>query len=502
MPQATRATILTLHFIIFVDLFQVSFVFPLLPKIVEGFKGGATEIGLLCRAAAIAEGLAAPYLGTLGDRFGRKPMLCLAIAGGALCSGLIGLVNSYPILIVARLCQGVCGGTFGVVMAYVADVTSEAERGKENSRCQAMLFAGLIVGPLACGYLNAILGYQKTCLCAAFLCIVNLICTVVFLPESSSLRENTSVHDASLESGTLQASNEPGAASETTEQRRLPCQAWLVCVSFFLDEIGGTAWETTGLLYMQKTFFDDRPADATLFFTDIIAVVGVIGFFVSMFAYEHLERCIGLKGVMLLGGTTASIGFTCMAQPIGVGMPYGKWWFFWSIQFLVFGGILNSTSKNTMITRVVPSNMYGKALGMCSSFGNVSKAIGPIIFGPIFEKGGGFELLPWYTCAVANMVATVMCLLVRLKQPTHEEATSTVEQAEVSATAEVSAPVLVRHLSRQTSSDVRYGGASAMACTWASRHAARNPLLRSQSCSEAGAQVLAAAELKRVYSVN
>merc|ERR1719291_65570 len=114
-----------LYFIVFVDFFQISFVFPLLPKIVEQMGFGATEVGILGSVAAAGEGIAAPFLGSLADRIGRRPVFMLAMAGCAVSSVVIGFAEDYAFLVVARLITGICGGTASVAAAYIADVTTE-----------------------------------------------------------------------------------------------------------------------------------------------------------------------------------------------------------------------------------------------------------------------------------------------------------------------------------------------------------------------------------------
>ncbi|MFP3562295.1 MFS transporter, partial [Paraburkholderia sp. SIMBA_049] len=77
---------------------------------------------------AFAQFLCAPLLGTLSDRFGRRPVLLASLAGAALDYLLMALAPTLAWLYVGRLIAGITGANVAVATAYVTDVTAEPDR--------------------------------------------------------------------------------------------------------------------------------------------------------------------------------------------------------------------------------------------------------------------------------------------------------------------------------------------------------------------------------------
>mmetsp|Transcript_39858 Transcript_39858/g.115306 ORF Transcript_39858/g.115306 Transcript_39858/m.115306 type:complete len:490 (+) Transcript_39858:50-1519(+) len=467
MVRATRAALLTLYFIVFVDFLQISFIFPLLPKIVESFGKGPTELGILGSVAALAEGIAAPYLGSLADRIGRRPVFIVAMLGCILSSVLIGFASTWELLIVARLATGICGGTGSVAAAYIADVTTEEERPDYMTYYQAAIFLGLSGGPSVSGYMTSVGGFPLACFTAAGICAVNLLCVIFLLPESSAWRASSGSTTGDGCSSTQPADGEPARSST-----RLPCAAYTIGGAFFLNGVGFTALETLGILFAQDEFFGGEPDPATLFCSRLLSCLGVVGLVVNLVLYSPLQRSAGLKGSIFLGGILAAASF------VGMGVPLSKEWFFAVCQVFVFGDNILGTSTQTMITFVVEPHQFGKALGMMTLCGNVARACGPFVFAPIYEHIS--QTLPWFVNAVCKVFVIVLCASVRLRD------SSSAEQPLAAAPADEERPAaMVRALTRQTSGAFRAsgGGAEALVRGLAAGRTAIGPTLLTRSFS-------------------
>lgn len=400
---------LVLYMIVFVDFFQISFVFPLMPEIVMKFGGGATEIGILGSVAAAAEGFAAPYLGGLADRVGRRPVFIVAMAGSAVTSVLIGLSKSYWFLLVARLLQGVCGGTAGVAGAYIADVTTEEERASYMTYFQAAIFGGLSVGPALGGWMNSLGGYEDACLGAAGLCVINLVLIVACLPDSRSLRDPDVI--AQEQAAAQQAENGGGTPDTAASRVRLSLAAWVIILAQFFTSMPFTAFEVMGVLFLEDEFFQheaDPVAKATAWNSIVISGVGVVGLIVNLFLYNRIIPITGIKGSIVIGGVCSTAGFAML------GVPRSKWWFFWWCQLIVFGENLMGTSVQTIITFVVPPTAFGKAMGYMTLFGNMARALGPFSVAPIYEHVS--HTLPWFLAAGLKAAAMLLCVATPTKQ--------------------------------------------------------------------------------------
>ncbi len=149
-----------LFVVAFVDMVGLAMIVPLLPYYATDFGAGAATIGLLISAFSVAQLAVAPLWGRLSDGYGRRPAILagLLITAGAYV--LFGFARSEETLLLARIVQGIGGGTIGVVQAYVADVSTPAQRTKSLGWLSAITSLGAVAGP-AFGSLMVSLGGQS-----------------------------------------------------------------------------------------------------------------------------------------------------------------------------------------------------------------------------------------------------------------------------------------------------------------------------------------------------
>jgi DHA1 family tetracycline resistance protein-like MFS transporter len=112
--------------------------------------------GFLVGIFPVMQFFATPILGQLSDRYGRKPVLALSLAGTALgyvlfATGIV--IRNIPLLFVARALDGITGGNLSVAQAAIADVTEPSERTKNFGLIGAAFGVGFIVGPFLGGVL-------------------------------------------------------------------------------------------------------------------------------------------------------------------------------------------------------------------------------------------------------------------------------------------------------------------------------------------------------------
>lgn len=401
---------------------QMSFLFPLFPKIVQGMGGGATEIGLLGSIAAIGEGVAAPYLGQLADRVGRKPVFIVSMIGCAISTVVTGFTTTLIPLCLARFINGVTGGTAAVACAYIADVTTNEERPRYMTYFQAALFCGLSFGPAIGGSLDSYFtsqgsenSYQTVCFAASGICVLNVIVVLFLLTESKSAEERQ-------------------ATNASAEGASMPCSVWFIFAANFIQGIGFTAFESLATIYCQDSFFADAPTiqdqinEAALFSSRVISGVGIVGLIVNLFVYNRVIPKTGLKGSIALGGSISAICF------IGIAIPFSKWWYMAVVMIFIFGENIMGTSVQTIITVVVHPSMFGKAIGWMTFCGNFARALGPFIFGPIYDLNTGeivvnhpdgetwFVLnwahsIPWFTNAVFKVIVITLIMSVKTGAP-------------------------------------------------------------------------------------
>ncbi len=136
---------------VFIDVLGYSLFFPLLPYYAAIFGAGATLVGLMIASNAAAQFIASPIVGRFSDRFGRRPLLIVSIAGTLVSFFLLGLAEpigvyfadllpriqlsnsvastgagwTIVILFFCRILDGLAGGNVSLARAYISDITDE-----------------------------------------------------------------------------------------------------------------------------------------------------------------------------------------------------------------------------------------------------------------------------------------------------------------------------------------------------------------------------------------
>ena len=178
-----RRRLATIFAIVFVDVLGFGLILPLLPYYTTRFGASALTIGLLTAAYPAAQIFGGPILGRLSDRFGRRPILMVSIAGTAASFLILGAASTLWLLFAGRILDGLTGGNFTVAQSYITDVTTEKDRARGLGLTGAAFGLGFIIGPALGGLLSQ-WGYSLPAYVAAAVAAVNVVLVAVLLPES------------------------------------------------------------------------------------------------------------------------------------------------------------------------------------------------------------------------------------------------------------------------------------------------------------------------------
>lgn len=165
---------LPVFIIVSLDAASSGAILPILPFFLTELGASPLLLGLVLGAEALSQFVAAPWLGQLSDRFGRKRIL-LASQGGALVSlSLLALAGSVVFVLLARILLGLTAANFSAAAAYAADNSSPTTRRQAIGILSAGLGLGGMIGSSLSGYLADIsltapiwvaLGLSATSLC-------------------------------------------------------------------------------------------------------------------------------------------------------------------------------------------------------------------------------------------------------------------------------------------------------------------------------------------------
>ena len=157
-----------------VDLIGFGIVMPVLPFWATDLGASGWTYGLIQSSYALSQFLLAPVWGRVSDRFGRRPVLLVTIAGTSASLAWLGMAESLAGLFAARILAGGFAANISVASAYITDVTDEQERTRWMGMLGASFGIGFLLGP-AIGGLLAPYGYAVPMLAAAGLAALNFV---------------------------------------------------------------------------------------------------------------------------------------------------------------------------------------------------------------------------------------------------------------------------------------------------------------------------------------
>ena len=154
--QPPKGALGAIFLIVFMDLMGFGIIIPLLPLYAAQYHASPLDIGLLFSIYSACQFIAAPILGVISDRFGRRPVLIFSQFGSALGYLLLGLVMNlhwvhpfYALLVIycSRFIDGISGGNISTAQAYISDVTTPQNRARGMGVIGAAFGVGFATGP-------------------------------------------------------------------------------------------------------------------------------------------------------------------------------------------------------------------------------------------------------------------------------------------------------------------------------------------------------------------
>ncbi len=168
---------------------------PFFPSLLEemGVEGEASVsrwAGLCFAAAPLSATVSAPLWGAIGDRFGRKVMVCRAMLAIAVFVGGMGFVNTPGQLLAMRFGQGLFSGFIPPSITLVSVVAPEDRQGRVAGNLSTALAVGGLFGPLLGGFLVALLGsYQSVFFVVGSMAFIGAVIVWLGAVEDTSKRQ-------------------------------------------------------------------------------------------------------------------------------------------------------------------------------------------------------------------------------------------------------------------------------------------------------------------------
>ena len=382
-----RNRLLTIFFVVFIDMLGFGLILPLLPYYAEAYGANTIVVSLLVASYAAAQFIGAPILGRLSDRYGRRPVLLISIAGTAIGFLLLGIAEPVGhavggalglsaaatdllvvgMLFVSRILDGLTGGNITVAQAYISDVTDETNRAKGLGLIGAAFGLGFVIGPATGGLLSE-WGYAVPAFAAMALATANLISVFLFLPESLTPERQAAIALHPRAPFSLQA---------LAAAFKLPRVGPLLNIRFWFA-LAFSLFQTIFALYASGEPLN-LSAEATGL---VLAYVGVLVVFVQGFAIGRLAKRYAEKQLMFVASLLMTAGL------LAWGFTPNLLALLIVIIPLSFGGAILNTVISSMLTKSVHHEDVGGTLGLSTSLESLTRVIAPTVGGVLLAYFG------------------------------------------------------------------------------------------------------------------
>jgi len=422
-----KASLLIIFLTVFIDLLGFGIVLPLLPIYGKHFaqQHDLTSlqtgwvVGALMSSFSLMQFLFLPIWGRLSDRFGRRPILMIGLAGSTFFYGMFGVatvLHSLAGLFIARIGAGIAGATISTAQAYIADSTSKENRAKGMALIGAAFALGFTVGPMLGGIsllaggaveFSPWPGYFASGLSAAA-----LLLAVFLLPESLS--------PASQAAGRSVLNPSALRAALATPSIVLLLLTSFVAVFSFANFESTLSLQVDGIMAR----FDDgdlsspslaalvriihasgyRSSESTKMIVVFAAFtyLGIVLTLAQGFLVRRLAGRMSEGKMAVMGAALAILGFVLLAQAASTS-AFGMLMAAMALEVTGFAFV--NPSLQALISRRSDPRQQGGILGLGQSATSLARILGPVFGVRLFAQG---PELPYWAAAAMLVVGLAM----------------------------------------------------------------------------------------------
>lgn len=395
---------------IFLDLLGFGLIIPTAPYYALRFDASESEVAFLGTAFSLMQLITLPLWGRLSDRVGRKPVLMAGTLGNAAALALFGWAPSFAWLFAARMASGVMTGNLAAAQAYIADVTTGAERAKGMGLVGAAFGLGFILGPFCGGQLAELgaatgIGIGLVGYGAGALSLLNFVLVAVMLPESRTAEVRA--RDARQRAAATGRWDAFRAALGVVGLGAL----FLV---FFVATFGFANMEWTFALLTVERLDWTEAAGGARYNGYVFGLVGVISAVTQGVLVGRLSKRFGERALVRAGLVLLMAGFVVLAAIDSVGMLIA------ACVLISIGNSLCVPSLSALVSRAAPASMQGSILGVQQSLGALGRVLGPTTGGLLFQYAGS----PWpFLVGAGAFVAALGVAMTRVRPAPEEHGT-------------------------------------------------------------------------------
>ena len=366
-----------------IDAMGIGLIIPVMPDLLQQIEGGdlgnaAIWGGILATVFAVMQFIFGPTIGSLSDRFGRRPVLLVSLVIIAVDFIVMGLAHSIWLLVITRIIGGIAAATQATAAAFISDISTPENRSANFGILGATFGVGFVLGPLMGGLLGEV-GLRVPFFAAAALATLNLILGYFVLPET--------VTDQTRRPFDIKRANPLGAL---TQIRLIPGLSRFLLV-FFLYEFAFYVYPAVWVYYAKAQFGWDSGMLGVSLASFGISVAVVEGILIRRILPWLGERRTIVLGFIFSIGIFVVLGFLTSG--------------FWALLLApisALGSVVIPAMRGIFANKA-EANQQGEVQGIVSSTQSLAVIFAPLVLtyvfyastrpdGPIFLPGAPFLL--------------------------------------------------------------------------------------------------------------
>lgn len=358
MKFSKKLALFLLMFNMFITFSGIGLVIPIMPTYLKIFGAAGQALGFIIAIMSFAQFIFSPIAGNLSDRHGRKNLIIFGLVVNGLSQIAMGLSTELWMLYLSRFFTGV-GSAFIIppVMAYVADITTKAERGKAMGWIGAAISLGFMIGPGIGGFLSNV-SLHFPFYFAGGATIVAAILSLFILPSvKPEIKESTTNNDNLFKQ----------------MARSFKTSYFVLLLVVFVFSFGIANFQSTLTMFLTYKF-DYTPNDIAI----IMTVGGFVGVVIQGFAIDKLFNKFGEMKIILFNLLVAAISL--------YGMLFVSEFYIILLVATIFATAttLIRPAVNTLISKTAGKEQ-GYAAGMNNAYMSLGNMIGPALAGTLFD---------------------------------------------------------------------------------------------------------------------
>ncbi|PWN68626.1 MFS transporter [Chryseobacterium phosphatilyticum] len=364
MATKKKYALVFIYITILIDIIGIGIVAPVLPTLILKLSNGNLSkttqyIGWFISIYAFMQFIFAPVLGSLSDRYGRRPLLLWSLLGLGIDYMILAMAPNLTWLFVGRIVAGIMGSSMTTATAYVSDISTPEKKSQNFGMISAVAGLGLIIGPVIGGALGQY-GERIPFYAAAALSLVNFIYGLFILPES--------LKESNRSPFSWKTANPIGAIKSIKKEILAPS----LIIAFVFIALSGHAMQSTWNVYGMEKF--QWKADMIGYSLGFFGVLMVItqGLFIGLFINK-----LGQKKSIIM-----CLLIYCISLFL-FGLINKSWMAFVVMIPYALGGMATPILQS-LISSKVQDNKQGLLQGGLSSIGSITAVFGPLLMTNVF----------------------------------------------------------------------------------------------------------------------